>query len=96
MSFLSRIMVLKSKAHFNTDARSLPAFAKAANFQGTRKTSGAQAKSRISILIGCFASLIDYMLGLMRITMPRLRAAPPSVQAASNRIVSCERPAPLG
>jgi cell division protein FtsI (penicillin-binding protein 3) len=53
MSFLSRIMVLKSKAHFNTDARGLPAKPQL-TFQGTRKVSGNQARNRITILIGCF------------------------------------------
>ena len=53
MSFLSRIMTLKSKAHFNTGARGLPPM-KGANFQGTRKTTGAQARTRIAIMIGCF------------------------------------------
>ena len=53
MSFLSRIMVLKSKAHFNTGSRSLPAQT-GVNFQGVRKTSGSQARNRIAIMIGCF------------------------------------------
>jgi cell division protein FtsI (penicillin-binding protein 3) len=53
MSFLSRIMVLKSKAHFNTGASGMTPDS-AARFQGTRKTSGDQARSRIAILIGCF------------------------------------------
>lgn len=55
MSFLSRIMVVKSKAHFNTDARGAPARSGGGlAFQGTRKVSGSQARNRVSIMIGCF------------------------------------------
>jgi cell division protein FtsI (penicillin-binding protein 3) len=55
MSFLSRIMVLKSKAHFKTGGRGAPAQAGTRAFQGTRKTTGFQSRSRIVILIGTFA-----------------------------------------
>lgn len=61
MSFLSRIMVLKSKAHFNTGSRSLPN-STGVNFQGTRKASGGQARSRIAIMIGCF-SIVYAIIG---------------------------------
>jgi cell division protein FtsI (penicillin-binding protein 3) len=60
MSFLSRIMVLKSKAHFNTGSRSMPTAG--INFQGTRKTTGNQARSRIAIMIGCF-TLVYAVIG---------------------------------
>jgi cell division protein FtsI (penicillin-binding protein 3) len=63
MSFLSRIMVLKSKAHFNTGARGLPAQGAAGmTFQGTRKASGNQARNRIAIMIGCF-TLVYAVIG---------------------------------
>ena len=52
MSFLSRIMVVKSKAHFsaggNNNTGSGPAF------EGTRKRSGSQARSRVAVMICCF------------------------------------------
>lgn len=64
MSFLSRIMVLKSKAHFNTGARGMPATT-GVNFQGTRKTTGSQARSRIAIMIGCFGLVYAVIGGRM-------------------------------
>ena len=55
MSFLSRIMVLKSKAHFNTGAggRDITSPAPIA-FEGTRKSAGGQTRNRIAIMIGAF------------------------------------------
>ncbi len=50
MSFLSRIMVVKSRAHFSAG----PARFGAVSFEGTRKRSGSQAKSRVAILIAGF------------------------------------------
>lgn len=55
MSFLSRIMVLKSKAHFNTGAGGREIGGSAAlTFEGTRKSSGGQTRNRIAIMIGAF------------------------------------------
>ena len=55
MSFLSRIMVLKSKAHFNTGAGGrLPGIADPMTFEGTRKATGGQTRNRIAIMIGAF------------------------------------------
>ena len=88
MSFLSRIMVLKSKAHFNTDARSLPAFAKTANFQGTRKTSGAQAKNRISILIGCFVLVYAIIGGRLVYYGVQKPLTVSSIVPAANQVAS--------
>jgi cell division protein FtsI (penicillin-binding protein 3) len=55
MSFLSRIMVLKSKAHFNTGAggREIGAPAQL-TFEGTRKSAGGQTRNRVAIMIGAF------------------------------------------
>lgn len=55
MSFLSRIMVLKSKAHFSTgaggrDPKAMPPL----TFEGTRKSAGGQTKNRVAIMIGAF------------------------------------------
>lgn len=55
MSFLSRIMLLKSKAHFSAggSGRVLEPGSNAV-FEGTRKKSGNQAKSRVAIIIATF------------------------------------------
>src|SRR5262245_43085099 len=55
MSFLSRIMVLKSKAHFNTGAGGRDITAPTPlTFQGTRKSAGGQTRNRVAIMIGAF------------------------------------------
>ena len=49
MSFLSRIMVVKSKAHFSSGgARTLDPF------EGTRKRKSSQTRSRLAIMLGTF------------------------------------------
>ena len=51
MSFLSRIMNVKSKAHFSATPRGVRRAPEgAARFEGLRKRSGAQAKSRVGII----------------------------------------------
>jgi cell division protein FtsI (penicillin-binding protein 3) len=63
MSFLSRIMVLKSKAHFNTGAGGREVGAPAPlTFQGTRKSAGGQTRNRIAIMIGAF-TLVYAIIG---------------------------------
>jgi len=55
MSFLSRIMVVKSKAHFSAGGNNnRSAGAAGPSFEGTRKRSGAQARSRVAVMICCF------------------------------------------
>ena len=55
MSFLSRIMVVKSKAHFNAGGNNnRSAGAGGQSFEGTRKRSGSQARSRVAVMICCF------------------------------------------
>ncbi|EJK82268.1 penicillin-binding protein 2 [Agrobacterium rhizogenes] len=55
MSFLSRIMVLKSKAHFSTDGNNRPSggFGNS-TFEGVRKRKSNQAKSRVVLLVASF------------------------------------------
>ncbi len=53
MSFLSRIMVLKSRAHFSSGNRGRGN--EKASFEGTRKRKSAQAKNRVGLLIAGFA-----------------------------------------
>lgn len=51
MSFLSRIMVLKSKAHFSTDGNNRPSGGfGSSTFEGVRKRKSNQAKSRVVLL----------------------------------------------
>lgn len=52
MAFLSRVMVLKSRAHFSAGSRR-PGSA-SATFEGSRKRRAAQARSRVAIIIACF------------------------------------------
>jgi cell division protein FtsI (penicillin-binding protein 3) len=52
MSFLSRIMIVKSRAHFSSGSRGRDA--EKASFEGTRKRKSAQAKNRVGLLIAGF------------------------------------------
>ncbi|MDE1158278.1 MAG: penicillin-binding protein 2 [Neorhizobium sp.] len=54
MSFLSRIMVLKSRAHFSAGDRMRDP-AKFATFEGVRKRKAKQAKNRVGLMIAGFA-----------------------------------------
>ncbi|WP_337182611.1 penicillin-binding protein 2 [Shinella sp.] len=55
MSFLSRIMVVKSKAHFNAGGNNNRTGGAGGHaFEGTRKRSGSQARSRVAVIICCF------------------------------------------
>ncbi|MFB9951782.1 peptidoglycan D,D-transpeptidase FtsI family protein [Rhizobium puerariae] len=54
MSFLSRIMVLKSRAHFSAGSRGRSSAGGA--FEGTRKRKSSQAKNRVGLLIAGFAA----------------------------------------
>ena len=53
MSFVSRIMVLKSRAHFSAGGRGRGS--DPSSFEGTRKRKAAQAKNRVGLLILGFA-----------------------------------------
>ncbi|CDN54443.1 Peptidoglycan glycosyltransferase [Neorhizobium galegae bv. officinalis bv. officinalis str. HAMBI 1141] len=53
MSFLSRIMIVKSRAHFSSGSRGRGS--EKASFEGTRKRKSAQAKNRVGLLIAGFA-----------------------------------------
>ena len=56
MSFLSRVMVLKSKAHFSASTTGI--HTDHAAFEGARKKRAAQAKSRV----GLFTLMTGYAL----------------------------------
>ncbi|MGV3548851.1 peptidoglycan D,D-transpeptidase FtsI family protein [Rhizobium sp.] len=83
MSFLSRIMVLKSKAHFNTGAGGRDVGAtKALTFEGTCKAGGGQTRNRVVIMIGAFCvvyaviggRLVQYGMADTRTTGSIMRA----------------------
>ena len=56
MSFLSRIMVVKSKAHFSAGGNNHPGDL-GRPFEGTRKRTSNQAKSRVAIVIASFTAV---------------------------------------
>lgn len=70
MSFLSRVMVLKSKAHFSA---STTGGADHAAFEGARKKRASQAKSRVGLLIFgfvCFYGVVGGRLVQYGMAMP--------------------------
>jgi cell division protein FtsI (penicillin-binding protein 3) len=70
MSFLSRIMVLKSQAHFSSGVYNRFGGPSSVSIEGSRKTKSGQAKSRVGLLIVGFAAfyaviggrLVEYAL----------------------------------
>lgn len=52
MAFLSRVMVLKSRAHFS--AGSKRPGSSSGKFEGSRKRKSSQARNRVAIIIACF------------------------------------------
>jgi cell division protein FtsI (penicillin-binding protein 3) len=55
MSFLSRVMVLKSRAHFSAGARGVNFSQRGPSFEGVRKRRNGQTRTRVGIIIGGFA-----------------------------------------
>ena len=88
MSFLSRIMVLKSKAHFNTGAGGRDPGAAPLAFEGTRKSAGGQARNRVAIMIGAFTivyAVIGGRLVQYGMTVPQTVS---SIMRADNTVAS--------
>ncbi len=54
MTFLSRIMLLKSQAHFSTDVQRGGAVVHGATFKGTGKRKSEMAKTRVGLMIATF------------------------------------------
>ncbi|MBU0737278.1 MAG: penicillin-binding protein 2 [Alphaproteobacteria bacterium] len=54
MTFLSRIMLLKSQAHFSTDVQRGGAVVNGATFKGTGKRKSEMAKTRVGLMIATF------------------------------------------
>jgi cell division protein FtsI (penicillin-binding protein 3) len=65
MSFLSRIMVLKSRGHFSTGARGASPRKAGANFEGIRKRKAQQARNRVGLVIFGFTALYCVIGGRM-------------------------------
>ena len=61
MSFLSRVMVLKSKAHFSASTTGV--YTDHAAFEGARKKRAAQAKSRVGLIIFGFVAFYGVVGG---------------------------------
>ncbi|ASW07039.1 penicillin-binding protein 2 [Rhizobium sp. 11515TR] len=89
MSFLSRIMVLKSKAHFSTDGNNRPSdgFSRS-SFEGARKRKSNQAKSRVVLLVASFVAVYCVIGGRLvqfAMTLPEMTSSilPPDRLMAS-------------
>lgn len=54
MTFLSKIMLLKSQAHFSTDVQRGGAVVNTATFKGTGKRKSEMAKTRVGLMIATF------------------------------------------
>ncbi|MCY1669241.1 peptidoglycan D,D-transpeptidase FtsI family protein [Rhizobium sp. SL86] len=54
MAFLSRVMVLKSRAHFSAGANGMRAGSTGAKFEGSRKRKATQARTRIGLIMVAF------------------------------------------
>lgn len=88
MSFLSRIMVLKSRGHFSTGARGLSPRKPGVNFEGTRKKKAQQARNRVGLVIGSFAALYCVIGGKLVIYGMREPQATSSIAPADRLMAS--------
>ncbi len=84
MSFLSRIMVVKSKAHFSAGGSRAPEA-----FEGARKKKQAQTRSRLAIMMGAFFiayGVIGGRLVQFGVTSPEeVSAIPPADRLMASR-----------
>ena len=56
MAFLSRVMVLKSRAHFSAGAKGVRFGENGAKFEGTRKRTATQARTRVGLIMAGFVA----------------------------------------
>lgn len=56
MAFLSRVMVLKSRAHFSAGAKGVRFGGDGAKFEGTRKRKATQARTRVGLIMAGFVA----------------------------------------
>ncbi|CCF19877.1 Penicillin binding protein 2 [Pseudorhizobium banfieldiae] len=103
MSFLSRIMVLKSRAHLSTGSRRSTAASGDATFEGVGKRKAAQARNRVGLIIVGFVAvygviggrLVQYGMAQPEITssiMPadRLMASRPDLLDRNGEVLATD------
>lgn len=103
MSFLSRIMVLKSRAHLSTGSRRSTAISGDATFEGVGKRKAAQARNRVGLIIVGFVAvygviggrLVQYGIAQPEITssiMPadRLMASRPDLLDRNGEVLATD------
>ena len=103
MSFLSRIMVLKSRAHLSTGSRRSAAGSGDATFEGVGKRKAAQARNRVGLIIVGFVAvygviggrLVQYGMAKPEITssiMPadRLMASRPDLLDRNGEVLATD------
>nr|CAD6411837.1 penicillin-binding protein 2 [Rhizobium sp. Q54] len=103
MSFLSRIMVLKSRAHLSTGSRRQAFASSDAAFEGTAKRKAAQARNRVGLIMVGFAAfycviggrLVQYGMAQPEITssiMPadRLMASRPDLLDRNGEVLATD------
>jgi cell division protein FtsI (penicillin-binding protein 3) len=56
MAFLSRVMVLKSRAHFSAGAKGVRSSGDGIKFEGTRKRKATQARTRVGLIMAGFVA----------------------------------------
>ncbi|MBB6178626.1 peptidoglycan D,D-transpeptidase FtsI family protein [Pseudorhizobium flavum] len=103
MSFLSRIMVLKSRAHLSTGSRRSTAVSGDTTFEGVGKRKAAQARNRVGLIIVGFVAvygviggrLVQYGMAQPEITssiMPadRLMASRPDLLDRNGEVLATD------
>nr|CAD6617086.1 penicillin-binding protein 2 [Rhizobium sp. TCK] len=103
MSFLSRIMVLKSRAHLSTGSRRSTAVSGDTTFEGVGKRKAAQARNRVGLIIVGFVAvygviggrLVQYGMAQLEITssiMPadRLMASRPDLLDRNGEVLATD------
>ena len=103
MSFLSRIMVLKSRAHLSAGSRRQVSVSSDAAFEGTAKRKTAQARNRVGLIMVGFAAfycviggrLVQYGMAQPEITssiMPadRLMASRPDLLDRNGEVLATD------
>jgi cell division protein FtsI (penicillin-binding protein 3) len=102
MTFLSRIMVVKRRAHFSSDRKGRSTVQGPA-FEGTRKRKSSQARNRVGLLIAGFAAvycliggrLVQYGVAVPEITssiLPadRLMASRPDIVDRNGEVLATD------
>ncbi|MFD1746983.1 peptidoglycan D,D-transpeptidase FtsI family protein [Rhizobium helianthi] len=86
MAFLSRVMVLKSRAHFSAGSkRPGPS---SGTFEGSRKRKASQARNRVAIIIACFIGFYCVIGGRLVVYAMREPEATSSIMPADRLLAS--------